>query len=198
MQGVCDGNTIFTGVSCKHVGSTNDSPAYMTSSLKQLCESQPEPYHWNGDNAYGDSQYLMTPYKGINLHITHPSRDWFNFWHSQIRITIERCFGIFIQRWGIFWSALKYSVLHNIAIVHACVRLHNFIMKRKVPVLINHHVPPPHVALDENGRLVDNAWRLNAEPHENYGGSSGCTLKQVLLEKIERNNWCHERSHNVY
>ena len=50
----------------------------------------------------------MTPYLGIQLHIIAPHKEAFNFFHSQLRITIERCFGVFIRRWGIFWRALSF------------------------------------------------------------------------------------------
>jgi len=33
---------------------------------------------------------MMIPYEGINLNTLCPLKDWFNFWYSQIRITIER------------------------------------------------------------------------------------------------------------
>ena len=52
----------------------------------------------------------MIPFPGANFSVTHPSKERFNFWQSQVRITIERTFGIFIQRWGIFWKPLKFSL----------------------------------------------------------------------------------------
>ena len=112
MQGVCDARCRFLAVTCKHVGSTNDAVAFSQCSLKDLCEAQIFPYHWNGDNAYTSSESMMIPYPGANLSITYPTREWFNFWHSQVRITFERTFGIFIQRWGIFWE-LQFKELHG-------------------------------------------------------------------------------------
>jgi hypothetical protein len=141
-QGVCDANCKFIGFTCKHVGSTNDAEAYETCSLKHFCESLPFPYHWNGDPAYTLSESMMIPFSGVNLHITDACKEWFNFWHSQVRITIERCFGIFIQRWGIFWQALKFD-LHNVfAIIEACCRLHNFCINQKLPILDSSYQPP--------------------------------------------------------
>ncbi|KAJ1413304.1 hypothetical protein B484DRAFT_402072 [Ochromonadaceae sp. CCMP2298] len=52
----------------------------------------------------------MTPWPGNNLATAYPPREWFNFFHSQLRITIERTFGIFIGRWSIFWGALRYDL----------------------------------------------------------------------------------------
>jgi hypothetical protein len=92
MQGVCASDETFSAEVCKHVGSTNDADCFETCSLKEKNEFLPFPYHWNGDPAYTLTEQLMVPFPGINLHI-----------HSQVRILIERVFGMFIQCWGIFW-----------------------------------------------------------------------------------------------
>lgn len=89
MQAVCDSKCRFLAVTFKHVGSTNDAIAFEQGSLKDLCASQQFPYHWNGDNAYTLSETMMIPFPGTNLKVVYPSREHFNFWHSQVRITIE-------------------------------------------------------------------------------------------------------------
>lgn len=93
-----------------HVGSTHDSDAFRTSSLKDLFKSFPFPYHGVGDSAYSLCQVLMVPYAGINLHIVYAAKEWFNYWHSQMRITSGRINGVFIRRWGIFWVPLEYDL----------------------------------------------------------------------------------------
>jgi hypothetical protein len=103
MQGVCASDETFSAEVCKHVGSTNDADCFETCSLKEKNEFLPFPYHWNGDPAYTLTEQLMVPFPGINLHIHAPLQESFNFWHSQVRILIERVFGMFIQCWGIFW-----------------------------------------------------------------------------------------------
>ncbi len=70
----------------------DDADAFENSSLKQLNEALPFPYHWVGDASYTGTEYLIIPYAGSDLHISCPPQEWFNFWHSQIRITIERIF----------------------------------------------------------------------------------------------------------
>jgi hypothetical protein len=52
--------------------------------------------------------------------------DAFNFFHSQLRITIERSFGIFVNVFGIFHSPLLFSIATCCDVVEACVRLHNY------------------------------------------------------------------------
>jgi hypothetical protein len=150
MQAVCDANCLYRAVSLRHVGSTNDFVAFQDSSLPQIAASLPPLYHWVGDAAYVDSAFMITPYIGINLHITHPPKDWFNYWQSQIRITIERCFGIFVARWGIFWQPLQYKLEDIVEIVQACCRLHNFATKHQLPII---HEVPNHASRDDNGVL---------------------------------------------
>lgn len=197
MQGVCDAQCRFIAVTCKHVGSTNDAVAYNQGSLKPLCESHDYPYHWNGDNAYTLSESMMIPFPGTNLSVTHPSREWFNFWHSQVRITIERAFGIFVQRFGIFWQALKYDLNKSIEIVHACCRLHNFCINRNLPVISSHHVPLDVATVDVQGTLVDPHWREDLTPSEDWGSvSTGNTLRDNLVDVVGRNNYAHDRNYN--
>jgi hypothetical protein len=85
MQGVCDSDCRFIAVTCKHVGSTNDIVAFTESNLKTLCNAQLSPFHWNGDPAYTNTERLMAPYEGILIGTNQES---FNFYHSQVRITI--------------------------------------------------------------------------------------------------------------
>lgn len=196
MQGVCDRDCKFIAVTCKHVGSTNDAVAFVQGTLKTLCEAQTFPYHWNGDNAYTLSETMMVPFSGSNLSTTFPTREWFNFWHSQVRITIERTFGIFVQRFGILWQALKYSLSKNMEIVHACCRLHNFCLSRNLPVLSSRHVPAVVSNVDVNGRLTDESWRSDIGNNESWGPlNTGSTLRDELVNVIGRNNYAHIRNY---
>lgn len=107
MQAVYDANCKFLGVAVRFVGFTNDNTCFENCSLSKTALELPQLYHWVGDNAYVDSPYMITPYLGNNLHVTHPAKDSFNFWHSQIRITIERCFGIFVMGYSLETFAAK-------------------------------------------------------------------------------------------
>ena len=42
---------------------------------------------------------------------------------------MECAFGEIELRWGILWRALQCSLAHNIQIIDACMRLHNFIIE---------------------------------------------------------------------
>lgn len=52
LQGVCNADREFIGVSCKCSGGTNDIDAFGLSDLKSVCDSLPFPYHWIGDGIY--------------------------------------------------------------------------------------------------------------------------------------------------
>jgi hypothetical protein len=72
-----------------------------------------------GDGAYVETESMMCPFPGINLHLYAVLEEAFNFWFRQIRVTIERTFGIFIQRWGIFWKPLRFNIPLCFEIIHA-------------------------------------------------------------------------------
>lgn len=153
MQGVCDSNGLFIAVTCKHVGSTNDSAAFETSNLKQLCSQQKFPYHWMGDNAYSISPTMLVPFICTFVGFQYES---FNFYLSQLRVTIERAFGMLIQRWGIFWRKLKFDIPFILEIIHACCRLHNYCLKQNIPILNEGKDAP---VLTPEGTLADSRWR---------------------------------------
>jgi hypothetical protein len=45
---------------------------------------------------------------------------------SQLRITIERAFGIMVTLFGILQSAIKTKIPFTVKIVQACMRVHNY------------------------------------------------------------------------
>ena len=79
VQGVCDSNYLFRAITIRHVGTTNDGTAFKQRSLKDLATTIPFPFHYIGDNAYTDSSHIMISFEGLNLYITDPPKEWFNF-----------------------------------------------------------------------------------------------------------------------
>jgi hypothetical protein len=138
---------------------------------------------------------MMPPFPGVNLHETDPGKESFNFYHSQVRIIVERVFGIFIWRFGYFWKANSCDLNFFIEIIHCCVRLHNFIHDKRIP---NLHPRPPSVAVDEEGRLLDPMWRLNAGPRVINDGSSsqGNSLRDLIKDRINNEGLHRVRSHH--
>ena len=177
VQGVCDAKCRFIGFTAKHVGSINDSPAFETGKLRDINRALPFPMHWVGDNAYTSTETMMVPFPGNNLHFTAPQLEAFNFFQSQLRITIECTFGIFIQRWGIFWTPLKFGLPFCVELIHACIRLHNFCINRSIPIISSTYHPPAIAAVNEDGGLIDPAWHAGAEPNEVWAPANVVTDK---------------------
>jgi hypothetical protein len=67
---------------------------------------------------------VATPFKAVSS----GPKDAYNFYHSQVRITIECAFGMLVHRWGILRKAipLNISLSKTSALVVALCKLHNF------------------------------------------------------------------------
>ena len=196
VQAVCDADCKVIALTVKHCGSTNDASAYVSSNLKHTCETQQYPYHWVGDAAYPQSQHLMVPYTGTKL---HPPKDWVNFWHSQVRITIERCFGIFMQRWGIFWKPPRMNLDHGIAVIEACFRLHNFILSEESTHLLTNSSSCESMcpSLTPNETLANEQFQdMDRDQSFANAPNGGNALRERYKEKVRRYNWSHSRSHH--
>lgn len=133
-QGICDGRLRFIHFSAVCTGGTHDSAAsFACTLLGQRVEKGhatggiPHPYYFGGDSAYKNGEALVVPVPGAER---RSEPDNFNYVHSQFRSTIERAFGVFIRRFGVFWRPLRYGMDVNLLIIRAAVRLHNICMSR--------------------------------------------------------------------
>jgi hypothetical protein len=140
MQGTCDSHGRFLDVMIEHPGATSDYLAFSTSVLKHKLERNgflaPELTLF-GDNAYVNTSYMATPYKGASA----GTKDNYNFYQSQVRINIECAFGMFVHRWGILRKPIPSNIGMNrtTALVMCLSRLHNFCIDSrlgKVPVAL--------------------------------------------------------------
>jgi hypothetical protein len=127
MQGVCDSKCRFVDIHVKQPGATSDYLAFNCLELKGLLERPgflAPGLCLFGDNAYMNTTYMATPYKGV----VPQSKDAYNFFHSQLRITIERTFGMFVHRWGILRRAMPQNITlaKTSATILCLARLHNY------------------------------------------------------------------------
>jgi hypothetical protein len=83
-----------------------------------------------GDNAYVNTLYMATPYKGVK----NGSKDAYNFYHSQLQINIECAFGQLVHRFGILWRPLSSTIsLHKVTKLVLCLCcLHNFYINKQI------------------------------------------------------------------
>jgi hypothetical protein len=58
---MCDANCSFVGVTIKHIGITHDNVAFTDSRLLEQVREIELAYHLVDDNAYYDSDFMMTP-----------------------------------------------------------------------------------------------------------------------------------------
>jgi hypothetical protein len=54
-----------------------------------------------GNNAHLNTQYMATPYTHVTGNKEHVTKDNYNFYHSQLGISVECCFGVLVQCWGV-------------------------------------------------------------------------------------------------
>ena len=78
-----------------------------------------------GDSAYAIESFILPPYDNAT---SKSPEDSYNFFHSSARITVECAFGEIDRRWGIFWSAISYSLDNTCIICEAAMHLHNFLV----------------------------------------------------------------------
>eukprot|EP00808_Paulinella_micropora_P023552 g82272.t1 len=142
---------------CTMYGWTHDQLAYTVSGLNDILKGLPPKYYCVGDNGYLPHEYLLVPYKGRSLRTTAPYKDSFNFHLSQLRIHVERAFGMLTARWGILWKPVSASLAGTLSILKSCFRLHNFCIDSSGSFSSAETISQlglPRVA-DEYGRLIN-------------------------------------------
>jgi hypothetical protein len=78
---------------------------------------------------------MATPFPAT----TGGSKDWYNFYHSQLRINIECAFGRFVARWSILRTAipLNTTIAKTTALVVVLAKLHNYCINESEAETIN-------------------------------------------------------------
>ena len=82
-----------------------------------------------GDAAYECTDWCLTPYpgrlgKGLTI-----EKDNYNFYQSQMRINIERTFGMLVKRFGILGRAQTSPLDHVSLAVAVFIKVHNECIK---------------------------------------------------------------------
>jgi DDE superfamily endonuclease len=133
MQATCDHNKKFLDIYLGHPASTSDYLSFSSSPLYCKLESKgfmKPGLCLFGDNAYVNTPYMATPYKSVR----EGSKDAYNYFHSNCRITIECAFGMLVHRWGILCKPMstKLPISKVTSIVRALCRLHNFCIDERL------------------------------------------------------------------
>ena len=128
LQAICDHNLKFIWAEMKWPAATSNYMAWVTTSLNLSLEKNIDTkiildgHTLVGDCAYVKSPFMATPLKGIRS----GHEDAYNFYLSQLRITIERAFGVLVHRWAILRAPLIIPLAKVGPLVEALLRLHNF------------------------------------------------------------------------
>lgn len=127
MLGVCDSKRRFIWLEVRFPGAASDFYAFDDSHLKKKLDEvgfvRPG-FCLFGDNAYVNSPYMCTTWRNVSS----GPKDAYNYFHSQVRISIECAFGVLVHRWGVLRKPMpvNLSVLKISSMVLALGKLHNF------------------------------------------------------------------------
>ncbi len=126
MQAICNHNLKFTWIKMKWPVATSDYMAWVTSSLAIELDNDVEKLIEGGtlvgECAYVKKLYMATPLKGF----LGGNKDAYNFYLSQLRITIEQAFGVLVHRWAILCAPLVCPITKVSPLALSLIRLHNF------------------------------------------------------------------------
>ena len=132
MQAICNHKKQFLDISIIYGAATSDLMAFEVSELRQKYLGQDgflkEGLCLFGDNAYVNTSFMATPYPNVGNDL---EKDAYNFYHSQLRITIEGAFGLLTQRWGFLrkQAPQQYTTKKTMAAVSCMCRIHNFLIE---------------------------------------------------------------------
>jgi hypothetical protein len=186
MQAICDDELRFIFIDLSWPGATADYMAWVTSWLCldiELCQDTELPrikkgFTLVGDNAYVKTQYMSVPIKGTKT----DNEDSYNFYQSQLRITIERSFGVLVHRWSILRGPLTIPLFKVVPLVQTLCKLHNFCINERLAR--NENLSLPALTRDDTNhlnRLVKSSTRLRSNTKK---------PKRQKKKKKKRNKRC--------
>jgi hypothetical protein len=196
-MGTVDHMGRFLDVEISHPGSTSDFLAFATSDLKEMLERpgflSPGLVMF-GDNAYTNSQYMVTPFKGTH---NDDGKDAFNFYHSQLRIKVECAFGRLVHRWGLLRRPMhtKIGLRKTGLLVMAMCRLHNFCINDGDCAANPDEVLPITLQEDEAFNATLSGISLEASDNNSHeptdllhGGEHFDDVNRNIRRQLQRNN----------
>jgi hypothetical protein len=179
----CRANLEFVLFSAKHTGSTNDVVAIAGCEggrilLGKSAIELPKGYYGIGDEAFICSDTLLTPWSGRGL---EQNKDSFNFLLSAMRQCIERAFGVFVGRWGLFRRPLVVGAAKWGLVTGVCAKLHNYCIRQ------GESAPAPPLSSDmqigDDEVILDNTMSASTV-FNNRSGKAGSSLRRNLTTAI--------------
>ncbi len=156
----------FYMATANHSGSTNDCIVWECSALQAAIRDGllDERFFIIGDEAFSNTQQVLSPWPGRGI---GRWKDAFNYWLSHSRQSIERAFGMLVQRWGIFWRKFHFAFERWSTVILVCMKLHNLCVDRNVAVpprrfFEDESVRDSFVVYDNNDAMEDPLLRARA------------------------------------
>jgi DDE superfamily endonuclease len=156
---VCDASLRFIYAGIGGPGATPDVTAFQVLTINKMEENLPGPYYVVGDAAYIPTDWMMLPY--TSLAREEYCKDAYNFYLSQMQISIEIAFGQLTTKWRILCLLLQTHLPKTILIVDVVCRLHNYVINWQKGELAS--------AEDDYGNEDD----IVVEEHKNAQGMFG-------------------------
>ena len=139
MLAICDHRTKFRWLNISEPGRMSDYASWIKTDLTSQLDDDAlmsqillAGHTLIGDNAFVKKKYMAVPFPGTGIEV---SQDAYNFYLSQLRITIERAFGILVHRWGVLRKPLNVHIGRVSALVTCLCRLHNYCIDSGLPAL---------------------------------------------------------------
>lgn len=130
VQACCDHHSRFTAVTCSSPGGSGDAVAYLKWQLSNVVENLPSGLYVVGDNAYTNTNHLLTPFP--RPRISSAAHDSYNFHLSQLRIRIEMAFGLLVCKWRVFKAPLEIGFKRVPSTILAACILHNWCINQRL------------------------------------------------------------------
>lgn len=142
----CDAQRRVTYLSAMCPGATPDLLAHLAGPLHGAIVAGKLNAKWQfvGDSAFPtdyENSSILTPYTRADLRDveTRLERDNYNYYLSQLRINIECCFGMLVNKFRVLTRALETTSLERALMTfRVCCALHNFIIDDRLAT--NTHV----------------------------------------------------------
>jgi hypothetical protein len=139
MMAFVDAKCRFLSISMACAASCHDTTMFDCSSAGQLLTRglPSKKYNAVADDAFVTRGHILTPYVGHSL---TPQEDAFNYYLSMQRQVVERAFGMWKRKFGIYWRTLCVAECHVKLVIEVTARLHNFCIDRNVSPNIDDYI----------------------------------------------------------
>lgn len=180
VQVVCDSQCIIRNIVCRWQGSAHDSMIFANSRVRAKLENNDfgADSVIVGDSGYEIKKYLITPLAAPQT----PAQILFNESQIRTRNPVERCFGIWKQRFPILALGIRLQVNKVQALVVATAVLHNIAcqMRDQLPA-INEDI---EAAIDLTNHI--DVYRALAHDPTNEVNENNIT-RHILINEYFRN-----------